>query len=506
MDLEVLLRNYEETIRLGEISGVQDQIEKLNPNSIPRKLIAAYADIARRVRCENWGLRLLQPIIRSEVPVHPKPSEEELCTYAGLLIKVGAVREAQEILLKLDRNKLVNVNAFLAQIHVAQWNYREAVPLFIKVLSRKGTSEYQGAVAQVNLVAAYIFLEKFTEATVILPQLLQRCLDNKWELLYANALEISAQLAVIQQDWVQAQSLLKEAEHGAGQHTHYRIFIDKWKVLAEFSQAQDDVLKQEQAKLKIARLREKAQALRSWETVRDLDFYLALYQNHENLLLNVYFGTPHAAYKKRIEKIFKARSWQIPDFYYRKLTTAPAERVLNLETAEESGVFRNDLVKPVKPGQMLYRLLNILAMDFYKPTAVGELFSRLFPGEYFNPDLAPGRVAQAIKLLRKWFKLNHIPIDIKTDSNRFYFVATAPYAFKISKTVRDVFELQNAGFAIQLKHLKFRWPYQSFSASEAAQLLEISASGARKLLARANKQREVFTSGAGRSTQYRFQK
>ncbi len=496
-------KKFDETIRSGEITSVRNQIELLIPSAIPRKLVAAFADIARRVRSELWGLRLMRPIVRSETPVFPKPTELELCTYAGLLIKVGALPEAKQKLLQLDRKNLANVDIFLGEIHIAQWNYKDAVPHYKKILARKDLSDYVHAIAQVNFASALIFLESYTAAEKILPKLLQHCQDHKWELLYANTLEISAQLAVWQSNWNEVHRLLTEAEQVAGPNSHYRLYIDKWRALAGLFKARTEMGSSDNEELKIVQIRQQALSLKSWETVRDLDFYLALYQKNVNVLLNVYFGTPHPAYKNRIKKLFKKKGWLIPKSYFRKLTSDSTDRLLDLETAQEVG---RAMIEPIKPGQMLHRLLNILATDFYKPIAIGELFSKLYPDEYFNPDIAPGRVAQAVKLLRRWIEANQIPLMINVDNNRYSIAATAPYAFKITSTVQSASELQNAGFKTQLKRLSEKWPYQSFSALQASQFLEISASSARKLLAKALSQQRIYTSGTGRSTQYRFQK
>ncbi|MGZ5278770.1 MAG: hypothetical protein ACXWC9_02435, partial [Pseudobdellovibrionaceae bacterium] len=149
---------------------------------------------------------------------------------------------------------------------------------------------------------------------------------------------------------------------------------------------------------------------------------------------------------------------------------------------------------------------NILAHDFYKPVGLGELFSKLFPEEYFNPDAAADRIHQAVKQLRRWFQANEIPLDILVENNRYSISAHGPYAFKISKKAKDAKELLEAGFDLQIKRLKSRWPYQSFSVAKAAVELEISVSSVRSLLQRALDENLLYKSGAGRSTLYHFQK
>lgn len=503
LDYQELRTKFEDLIRLGKILEVRNEIESLNTNQVPRPFLAAFADIARRVRSENWGLRLLRPIVRAEPPANPPPTEQELCVYAGLLIKAGSLPEAAKILDGLANQSDAQILTFQSQIHIAQWNYKRAAPELKKVISDSSVPPYQRCIAQVNLAGAYLFLKKYSDAQKLLPQILRDCQQNKWDLLYGNALELSAQLAVLEGRSEDAQTLLQEAQTHAGQHSHYSLLIEKWRCLDRLMRtpildsALDPILQQIEA------LRSKANTLGSWETVRDLDYQIALHLGHQNLLLNVYFGTPHTAYKKRIEEIFKNRKWKIPEFYFRKLSESPATRVLDLTTGNE---IDQTLSEPLKPGQMLHRFLNILAQDFYKPIGLGELFSKIFPNEYFNPDTASDRISQAVRQLRNWFQSQNVPLGISVKSHRYLLMAEGPYAFKMSRHTQRSEDLADSGFEIQLQKLKSKWPYQSFSASKAAQELNISTSGVHALFQRALEENRIYKSGSGRSTLYRFEK
>ncbi len=503
LDLLALKDQFESAIRLGEVSSVRNEIEKIKSTDIPRHLVFIFGDIARRVRSENWGLRLLRPIVRAEknLVLSAAISESELCIYAGLLIKASALQEAQVILLQLKPT--VNALTFLSQICIMQWNYDESSKYLKKIIAHKETNLYQKATAQINLAAALVMLEKFTQAQKLLSEIIKICEQEKWQLLYGNALEISAQLAVIQGNWDLSRQLLLEAESRAGQHNHYLIFIEKWRALSHLFQAPISSEQAEVAVKKIEALREKAKILRTWETVRDFDYHTALHLKDKNVLFNVYFGTPHLAYKKRIEKSLKQFQIKIPDEYFRKFSPEPSNRVLDLARGTEES---RASFQPLKPGQMLHRLLNILALDFYKPIGIGELFSKLFPGEYFHPDVSHDRVSQAVKLLRKWFSENEIPLDIKVEDSRYSLSENGPYTFKILKNNYSLNDSNDVGFEFSLEKLKKKWPYQSFSPSQAALELKISASTCRNILIAAAEQNRIFKSGSGRSVRYCFEK
>jgi hypothetical protein len=503
LDFQSLKEKFEDDIRLGEIVTVKNEIETIKTTEIPRQLMASFADIARRVRSENWGLRLLRPIVRSETEIHPPVTDDERCAYAGLLIKVGALPEAEELLGNLDESKTANVLNFYSQIHIAQWNYRKAITYLKKIGVSTTTTDYQKCIAEVNLAGAYIFLQEFEKAKKLLPKILSECQIHSWDLLYGNALEISAQLSVMQKEWIKASEFLNLAVNSAGQHSHYNLFIEKWRRLSELFQTKPNSSEAEAVLTKIDTLRNHAQKLFSWESVRDLDYYVGVHLNQQNLLLNVYFGTPFSDYKKRIENLFKEKGWKIPNDYYRKLSSEPASRILDIETGLEED---REMVEIIKPGQMLHRFLNILATDFYKPIGVGQLFSKLFPDEYFNPETSADRIAQAVKQIRKWFLINEIPLDVNVESNLYNLSAYGPYALKLSKSLQNSDELLDAGFELQLKKLIEKWPYQSFSTSKAADELQISSSSVRTILEKALDQKRIFKSGAGRSVLYRFQK
>lgn len=503
MDYKKLLIKLDELIRQGEILSAQQNILQLKTSSIPREWLADFADMARRVRIENWGFKILRPLIRSEVPVHPAVTAKELCSYAGLLIKAGAYPEAKEILDNLDEEKVPNVLLFKSQIYFSEWDYKKSLPVLKKAIKYFDLNSYQACITQVNLAGALVSLDKFSEASGILVKLKKVCLDQKWDLLYGNVLEISAQMAVKQKDWALTEQLLSEANSRVGQHSHYSIFIEKWQIIAELiqkSEAESDV---DLVLNKIELLRKKAYAVNSWETLRDLDFQQAYYLQHKNLLLNVFFGTPHLQYKKRIINHFKKQRWEMPKTYIRKLTEATTSRVYDMVYGTENG---NELAVSLKPGKMVHRLLHILIADFYKPISLGELFSSLFHGEYYNPENSAARVAQAIKQLRKWFKQNAIPVDIKVEKDQYFLVANGPYAFRVSNEIKIIQEKQHLGFKIQLELLKKRWPYQSFSSSSAAKELKVSNSKARQILRKALEGNSVFVSGAGRNILYRFEK
>ena len=129
MDSLSKLTQIDNLIRDGKISQAKSILLSIKLNQIKRIEVSKLADFARRLRMNLWGLRLLRPLVRSEQPVHPAVTEEELVTYAGLLIKIGAHAEARELL--KNRVSTTNPSALLfqSQLLFAEWNYLQALPL-----------------------------------------------------------------------------------------------------------------------------------------------------------------------------------------------------------------------------------------------------------------------------------------------------------------------------------------------------------------------------------------
>ncbi|MEZ4871692.1 MAG: hypothetical protein R2827_05470 [Bdellovibrionales bacterium] len=126
--------------------------------------------------------------------------------------------------------------------------------------------------------------------------------QNNWKLIHANALEVSAQLAVNENDWAEAQQLLNTAKSFLkGQQNSSSLFIQKWLAIVQMFNGNNKV----NSTLKLQGVREQAIKNRHWETVRECDLYIAKYLNDFNLLNKVYLGTPYREYRKSMLESFQ---------------------------------------------------------------------------------------------------------------------------------------------------------------------------------------------------------
>jgi hypothetical protein len=344
------------------------------------------------------------------------------------------------------------------------------------------------------LAAAHVADGNDKCALPILQKVEKLCRQNGWNLFLSNCLEISSQIAIRAQRWGQAEELLKEAELQGKSAHKYLLFVEKWRAISKLSQNPYST----EARTELEEVRKKALQVRDWETIRDLDFQIGLHCNERNLLEKLYFGTPYRQYRKKIEKIFKLRKWELPNLY-----NWPDHRS-NYKKFFDPFDGTNNGVEVIKTGKTVHRLIILLSTDLYRPFAMAQIFSKIFVGEYFNPTSSPDRVYQAIQKARKLFNDNGVDIDIEVDSGLCSLKCHPLQSLVLRKKLivnKTRNELVQVSF---LQKIKLAFQHKSFSASQVATQLEVSPGTARSLLASAEKTGSIIKFGNGRSTLYRL--
>src|SRR5207302_175208 len=120
------------------------------------------------------------------------------------------------------------------------------------------------------------------------------------------------------------------------------------------------------------------------------------------------------------------------------------------------------------------RMLQSLALDFYRPLQLAELHERLYPREYFNPFSSPDRVHQAARRLRRWLQENRIPLGISEELGQ-YRLSSDRGCTVVVQAVSEKTWLETAPGDIKLRALlgvlKNQHGNEVFSAVEAGKLL-----------------------------------
>lgn len=493
-----LIKKYDLLIQAGKAYLVVEELKKIPSNKIPRSFAVAMADIARRIQQFDLGLLILRPYVISEIP-SVKPEPNELLIYSSLLIRIGAFDEAQ---IRLSVLKQTHAVAFLhlAFADITQWNYRKAISHLELFLSSNALDPYQNAIANVNLVACYINLAHWGKAKILIDKLLPEYKKNNWSLLVNNLLELSSLLiletAESPSELLRAEAKINESLDllKSGGSEYQKLFLLKWQAVVKIKTSGMT----EDNKENLLSVRNKASELKHWETIRDCDFYFAVFSGNKELAIKLIYGTPFRSFRKKVLRYFP--ELKVPKEYI---------------WSEEKTTFQIDLYSGkdldgnlvIKPNSVTHKLLTILSLDFYRPIPMGTLFSRLHPEEYYNPITTPIRMSKAIQRLREILKNTKSGFEVKKINQSYKLVKLLNTSSGIklrrdrdNKFVDVKYELNMYRLGI----LKNKWPNRTFSSQQAAQYLGLSKRSTVTLLSWAYRNAKLFRSGSSRDITYLF--
>jgi tetratricopeptide (TPR) repeat protein len=473
------LAAIDRAIRAGEQNSADRRLRTCIRNGVPREHLAAIAMLSRRAGQGMLGVRLLNPLVRLTENRLDVATDKEKAEYAACLTYVGAAEEASEILATLDATALPEVLLYRTLALFPQWDYASAIPLLREYLARV-SNEYQRLVARINLCDALIYEGAAEEALPILEPVARAAQAEGHALVFARALQLLARAHLERRDWLAAEMALQTARQHLPDDGLQRFFVDKWLAIRLYfvSGARDSGL--------LDQVRRDALKIAHWETLRDCDRYQALATKDPQTLRYVYFGTPFASFRHRLVTDAKIET-PTGTFDWRLAVPGASPRVLDPANAEG-----------LKPGQLLYRLLTCLASDFYRPFRGPYLYSRLYPGQYFNPESSPLQVRSAIKRLREWFERAGWPIEIEEVDGGYRLRASAPCALRTSLAA------EADSMPLLLSRLHERLPTEPFTARQAAEILGANLRSAQRVLQEGIDAGTLERIGSGPATKYVF--
>jgi tetratricopeptide (TPR) repeat protein len=484
--LQFELQQMDTWIQQGKSFQARKRMYELKSEKIPRELLVEFSAIARRLRVVHIALRKMQPIIRNEkIRIEP-PSEQEKAIYASLLTQMGAHREAAEILKSVSFDLAPEAALYLAFHYIFLWEYQKALRPLKRYIRSSGLSLYQKTVGELNIAACYVRLNRHQEAEKLLQKLRRLTKDNDWALLYANTLEVSTQMAIFSDQWKLAEKFLEEARGKIrDKKSQFALFLAKWDALSAFLQEANHHNQQE-----LKKVRAWAQQIGHWETLRDLDWYEALILKKKGLLKKVYLGTAHQAYRTYIVKQ-GGFSKGVPRVWQQE----GVSRVFDMKLAKEEGKDFH-----LKVGQALHRLLLVLTSDLYRSFMVGEVFSKVFPGEYFNIETSPQRIQKLVYLLRKEFRKNDVPVKILVQNSSYHLRVEGDYGFRLHNL--RLLDNPNLQLDLFLSEIQKNWPYQSFRNRDVAKALNLPKDKVMRWTAKLEKQKKLKSKGYGKGKVY----
>ncbi|MGE4131354.1 MAG: hypothetical protein AB7F86_06930 [Bdellovibrionales bacterium] len=484
------IQAWDAAIRGGQLASIRPQLEQILVSDVPRSLRAKFAQILIRAGLARKALKVLISVVRSGPDIRPDSSVGDRLAYALALIREGLSAEANQFL-EMVPDQRPEKHLYLGYLHQTMWNYSEAVPNLRRYLAMADVSDYERAIAKVNLLASLIETGEFQEAEAIAETLRQEASCHNWGLLTSNLAELTAQMACRQKQWNRARVALAEVESSlAGKSNISGLFVQKWKAFAELFESGSP-----SAVSAVRSVRQKANELQHWETVRDCDRAVAEVSRDVDLFQFVYFGTPHSSFRKDMQN--RCSSWFTPPDHF--LLGKSNTQELDLSSGRING---NETL--FKPGQLLHRCLIALIQDFYRPVSLGNFYAHAFPGEYFNAHTSPIKVATAISRLRARLASNNLSIQIEVKDQAFMaFVDAAKLTIRLSNPDlrTSQLDLSVSGFLSVMREQNGTRP---FTSKDVQNLLKISRASAVRLLDKCVQCRQVTRNGMARSTFYRI--
>lgn len=480
----------EALVRAGQQKEAARAIAKIDLAKVPRARALRLANLARRAGLPNLSARLLNPYVRPRKLLLADGSGAERAEYAAALQRLGSFREAQTILEGVSPSEEPSVLLFRSFCHFAQWDYDAALPLLRELSLGAQPGSYQRRVAQVNLAAALIYVGAQEEAAETLAEIRSETEAKREGLLLANALELSSQLAISGGRFSEARSFLSRASAlVTASGSTDRLFIEKWAAIAnavEFGEM--DALR---------KVEETARARGHFETLREADFFLiALGQVEDRTRLSfLYFGTPYESYRRRIQRKIDVSG--LPSRFERGPSNGSGAEALDLLDARGDLAAREE---ELAPGNLPHAALCFLLRDFYRRARVGEVFSALYPNDFYHPDAAPARVYQAITRLRR--SLAATGLGLRIEGNR-------QYAVDFNAAIARV-AIPSEPFPVGAARLQFEAARRKagqgreLTSIDLQKFLGLSKASANKLLAKWNADGWVERQSGSRAPRYRL--
>ncbi len=209
------------------------ELVNFDRRKLKRKEIVEFAAMARRSGCSDMGIKILNPIIRSE-KILEVAQVDELVEYSSCLYRVGLIGECQKILngIKKETSQKILYQAFCK---FAQWKYQESIPILKHYLDLKNLQERELFIGKLNLSSAYIYIEEFSQAEELLSECERFARNKKFDNYLGNINELRSQIFFYQGQYRQAKQYLNKAqEHFQNESSFGQLFVHKWLSLINF--------------------------------------------------------------------------------------------------------------------------------------------------------------------------------------------------------------------------------------------------------------------------------
>ncbi len=150
-------------------------------------------------------------------------------------------------------------------------------------------------------------------------------------------------------------------------------------------------------------------------------------------------------------------------------------------------------------SSIAWKLIHCLIKDVYRPPRMGLVFSSLYRGEYFNPFTSPQRVRNSVLRFNQWMSSKSQDVRIEIEKGDFFLKGPPQWGITIQVRPRNLtFE------DLKVKAIREAFQGRSFSAQEAAKVLNVTKRTATTFLKRSLERKQISKIGKGPSCRYRL--
>ncbi len=259
---------------------------------------------------------------------------------------------------------------------------------------------------------------------------------------------------------------------------------------------------------------------RNSELLRKLDILRAVVLSDENALQRVWFGSPFVGVRQFLQFLLgAAKVPSQPSYWISPKVHAASSVSINAESLQTfdlvRGTFKSDYqeVPVLKAGQTADLVLRCLASDLYRTIPLEEIFAALYPNEVYLPMKSDMRVHAQVSRSRRLLKKAGVPIDLVQDqTDRGYRLQfqSEQIQLRLPNPARTLGEARGSRTTarveyeiLQLKSVIARAD-SGFSATDAAQVWNVSPRTANSRIHEALQSRLLEKFGNGPRTRYRL--
>lgn len=451
------LSQWDQEIQSGRASVVKKEISKTNIKKVPRTLLLSFCQMARRVGRPELILLWLNPIVRPQKILQENASPQEQAIYALALLRLGAFNEATKLLQDLDPRQDPQIYFYKASLHINQWNYGKAVPELRRYIKATPKKSYEQLVGLLNLCSCLVSLRRWSSAELEIQRLYKKLKRQDLPLLTGNLLEIRSQMHLSQNQYDNSLKDIQLAQkYLSSESGRAHLYVHKWEKIIQLRRNKNKVTNDYFDKIK-----EVAQNIQDWETLRDCDFQLALHNQDAVGLEHLYWSSFFPNYKKRVIQSMSS-SLVLKDsyiWYHHSFEKSTVEKPVDLVLLTTSPCLR--------------KLFQLLLSEHYRPLRVTEIFATVYPDEYYNPLSSPAKIKRLIQRGRILLKQKNLDMEIANWDQSYKLKASPKYPLVIHKNLPEVIKNDVPDRFLKLSH---------FTCQDWAKYFSISLRTARRQL------------------------